>query len=109
MSSMSSAEPDWEAIEASPAFQELIRQKRRYVLPRVAIFLGWYVTFVLLAGYAEDLMNERVYQGLTLGYVLALSQFVMVWILAATYVRKADRDFDPLERKAIEEIEGDRA
>ena len=42
-------------------------------------------------------MSERVYEGLTVGYVLALSQFVMVWFLAVAYVRKADRDFDPLE------------
>ncbi len=92
---------DWEAVERSDAFQELVRTKRRYVVPRVIFFLGWYVAFVLLAGYAEDFMNERVYEGLTVGYVLALTQFVMVWYLAASYVRKADRDFDPLEEKAV--------
>jgi uncharacterized membrane protein (DUF485 family) len=92
---------DWEAIERSDEFQELIRRKRRYVLPRVVFFLSWYLGFVLLAGYAEDFMNERVYEGLTVGYVLALTQFLMVWVLAVTYVRKADRDFDPLEEKAV--------
>ena len=94
-------ETDWEAIERSEEFQELVRRKRRYVIPRVVFFLVWYMAFVLLAGYAEDFMNERVYEGLTLGYVLALSQFVMVWVLAVTYVRKADRDFDPLQEKAV--------
>ena len=99
------ANTDWEAIEASPEFRELIAQKRRYVLPRVILFLGWYVAFVLLAGYAEDFMSERVYEGLTVGYVLALSQFVMVWVLAWTYVREADRDFDPLEQAVIDKTE----
>ena len=94
-------ETDWEAIERSDEFQELVRRKRRYVIPRVVFFLVWYMAFVLLAGYAEDFMNERVYEGLTVGYVLALSQFVMVWVLAVTYVRKADRDFDPLQEKAV--------
>ncbi len=97
---------DWEAIERSDEFQELVQRKRRYVLPRVAFFLIWYLAFVLLAGYAEDFMGERVYEGLTVGYVLALSQFVMVWFLAASYVRKADRDFDPLEEKVIALAEG---
>jgi hypothetical protein len=31
---------------------------------------------VVLAAYAEDFMSERVYQGLTVGYRLALTQFV---------------------------------
>ena len=92
---------DWEAIERSEEFQELVRRKRRYVVPRVIFFLVWYMAFILLAGYAEDFMNERVYEGLTVGYVLALSQFVMVWWLAVSYVRKADRDFDPLEHAAV--------
>ena len=99
-------ETDWEAIEASPEFQELIAKKRRYVLPRVIFFLGWYLLFVLLAGYAEDFMSESVYEGLTVGYVLALTQFVMVWYLAWSYVRKADRDFDPLEEAVIAKAEG---
>lgn len=98
-------ETDWEAIERSPEFQELVTKKRRFVLPRVAFFLIWYLAFILLAGYAEDFMGERVYEGLTVGYVLALTQFVMVWFLAAQYVRKADRDFDPLEAKAIANVE----
>jgi uncharacterized membrane protein (DUF485 family) len=90
---------DWEAIERSEEFQELVRRKRRYVVPRVVFFLAWYLAFILLAGYAEDFMGERVYEGLTVGYCLALSQFVMVWWLAASYVRKADREFEPLEQK----------
>ncbi len=90
---------DWEAIERSDEFQELVRRKRSYVLPRVVFFLVWYLGFILLAGYAEEFMGERIYQGLTVGYVLALSQFVMVWFLAVSYVRKADREFDPLEDK----------
>ncbi len=94
-------EVDWEAIEHSDEFQELVRRKRRYVIPRVIFFLVWYIAFILLAGYAEDFMNERVYEGLTVGYVLALTQFVMVWWLAVSYVRKADRDFDPLQEKAV--------
>ena len=93
--------PDWEAIERSDEFQELVRRKRRYVIPRVVFFLAWYMGFILLAGYAEGFMGERIYEGLTVGYVLALSQFVMVWWLAASYVRKADRDFDPLQEKAV--------
>ena len=47
-------------------------------------------------------MGESVYEGLTVGYVLALSQFVMVWGLGWLYLRKADRVFDPLAERAAE-------
>ncbi|HEX6388835.1 MAG TPA: DUF485 domain-containing protein [Solirubrobacteraceae bacterium] len=97
------ADYDWEALERSPEFRELIRRKRRFVLPATIGFLAWYIGFVLLAGYAEDFMgSEFLVDGLTVGYVLAFSQFVMVWGLAWLYLRKADRDFDPLEEKVCE-------
>ena len=97
------ADYDWEALERSPEFRELIARKRRFVVPATIGFLTWYVGFVLLAGYAEDFMgSEFLVDGLTVGYVLAFSQFVMVWGLAWLYLRKADRDFDPLEDKVAE-------
>jgi uncharacterized membrane protein (DUF485 family) len=95
-------EIDWIAAERSPEFHELIRKKRRFVLPATIFFLAWYFGFILLAGYAEDFMGESIYEGFTVGYLLALSQFIMVWTLSWLYVRKADRDFDPLARKAAE-------
>jgi uncharacterized membrane protein (DUF485 family) len=93
---------DWEAIEASPEFQELVRRKRAFVLPATIFFLSWYMGFILLTAYAESFMSERVYQGLTVGYCLALTQFVMVVVLGVMYLKRADKVFDPLAEKAIE-------
>ena len=95
-------EIDWIAAERSPEFRELIKKRRRFVLPATIFFLAWYFGFIILAGYAEDFMGESIYEGFTVGYLLALSQFVMVWTLGWLYLRKADRDFDPLARKAAE-------
>jgi len=93
---------DWEAIEVSPEFQELVRTRRSFVVPATIFFLTWYMGFVVLAAYAEDFMSERVYQGLTVGYCLALTQFVMVLVLGIMYLRRSDRVYDPLAAKAIE-------
>jgi uncharacterized membrane protein (DUF485 family) len=95
-------EIDWVAAERSEEFQELVRQRRRFVLPATVFFLAWYFGFIVLAGYAPDFMGESVYEGLTVGYVLALTQFVMVWVLGWLYLRKADRDFDPLAERAAQ-------
>jgi uncharacterized membrane protein (DUF485 family) len=95
-------EIDWEAAERSPEFRELITRRRRFVIPATIFFLAWYFGFIILAGYAEDFMGESVIEGLTVGYVLALTQFIMVWGLSWLYLRKSDREFDPLARRAAE-------
>jgi uncharacterized membrane protein (DUF485 family) len=105
------ADIDWLAAERSPEFRELIARKRAFVLPATVFFLAWYFGFVLLAGYAPDFMGrEFLADGLTVGYVLALTQFIMVWGLVWAYVRRADRVFDPLAEKAGQRaLEGGRA
>jgi uncharacterized membrane protein (DUF485 family) len=91
---------DWQAVERTPEFQELVTRRRRWVVPATIFFLVWYLGFIVLAGYAPGFMGESIYQGFTVGYLLALTQFVMVWVLAIWYVRKSDREFDPLRSAA---------
>ena len=92
---------DWEAIERSPEFQELVHRRRRFVIPCTVFFLSWYLGFILLCAYAPDFMGDRVYEGLTVGYCLALTQFAMVFGLGLWYLRKSDKEFDPLAERAI--------
>ena len=92
---------DWEAIERSPEFQELVRRRRSFVLPGTIFFLSYYMAFILLCGYAEDFMGSSVYEGLTVGYCLALTQFVMVFALGIMYLRKADHVYDPLAQRVV--------
>ncbi|MDQ2983483.1 MAG: DUF485 domain-containing protein [Actinomycetota bacterium] len=93
---------DWQAIEVSPEFQELVRKRRSFVLPATIFFLVWYMGFILLTAYSQDLMSKRVYQGLTVGYCLALTQFVMVLVLGLMYLSRSNKVYDPLAEKAIE-------
>jgi uncharacterized membrane protein (DUF485 family) len=96
-------EIDWVAAERSPEFRELIKRKRAFVVPATIFFLAWYFGFVILAGYAPDFMGrEFITDGMTVGYALALTQFLMVWGLGWWYLRKADRVFDPLAERAAE-------
>jgi uncharacterized membrane protein (DUF485 family) len=104
---------DWERAERSPEFRDLVAAKRRFVIPATIFFMAWYLGFILLAGYAPDFMGESVYEGLTVGYCLALSQFLMVLVLGLWYLRKAEHVFDPLAEKAanraLETAEDDQA
>jgi uncharacterized membrane protein (DUF485 family) len=94
-------EIDWQAVERSPEFRELIRRKKAFVIPGTIFFLAWYFGFIILAGYAPDFMGrEFITDGLTVGYVLAFSQFIMTWVLGWMYIHRADKTFDPLAERA---------
>jgi uncharacterized membrane protein (DUF485 family) len=96
-------EIDWVAAERSPEFRELIKRKRAFVVPATIFFLAWYFGFIILAGYAPDFMGEEfITDGMTVGYALALTQFLMTWGLGWWYLRKADKVFDPLAERAAE-------
>jgi uncharacterized membrane protein (DUF485 family) len=87
---------DWSGIERSKEFRELVKKRRSFVVPATIFFLTYYMAFIIVAGYAPDFMGESVYEGLTVGYCYALTQFVMVFVLGIWYLRKADKEFDPL-------------
>src|ERR687898_2281984 len=93
---------DWQAVERSPEFQELVQRRRRFVVPATIFFLAWYLGFIALCGYAPDFMAESVYEGLTVGYVLALTQFVMVFALGIMYLRRSAKAYDPLSARVRE-------
>jgi uncharacterized membrane protein (DUF485 family) len=94
-------EIDWVAAQRSPEFRELVTKKKAFVLPATIFFLVWYFGFILLAGYAPDFMgDEFLTDGLTVGYALALTQFVMTWVLGWLYLRRSDKVFDPLAERA---------
>lgn len=93
----------WQQVAETPEFQELVKKKRAWIVPATVFFLFWYLLFILMAGYAEDFMgSEFLVDGLTVGYVFALSQFVMTFGLALAYVRRSRDVFDPLRVRALE-------
>jgi uncharacterized membrane protein (DUF485 family) len=93
---------DWDRIERLPEFRELVARRRRFVVPATVFFLVWYFGFVVLAGYAEDLMGTSIHEGFTVGYALALTQFVMVGTLGLWYLRYSERRLDPLRVRIAE-------
>ena len=83
-------------LARSPEFRRLITAKRNFIIPAVIFFLVYYFALPLGNGLAPSLMNTKVIGNINLAYLFALSEFVMAWILAAVYIRRANRVFDPL-------------
>jgi uncharacterized membrane protein (DUF485 family) len=92
---------DWERLAASERFQNLLKAKRRFVVPAMIFFVAYYFALPVLIGYARPFMEKRVWGPVNLAYLFALSQFFMAWIIAALYVRAAAR-FDKMAAAVIE-------
>lgn len=82
-------EPNWPAIAAMPEFQELLRNKRRFVIPCCIFFTVYYLALLVLVGWHADLMKKPVWGVVNVAYLFALSQFFMTWIMAYVYTTKA--------------------
>jgi uncharacterized membrane protein (DUF485 family) len=87
--------PDFTAIRRSPQFGALRSSHRRFVFTMSALFLLWYVVYVLLAAYARGFMSTRVAGLLNMGLLLGLGQFVSTVAITAGYLYYARRRIDP--------------
>ena len=94
--------PDWQAVEASPEFQELVHARRSFLVPATIVFLVVGIGYLLLAAFDHGLMGKQVFGGIPFAFLAALSQVLLTWIVAWAYLRKADSTFEPLEQHAAE-------
>ncbi|MFI1240854.1 DUF485 domain-containing protein [Nocardia salmonicida] len=100
---------EWLAVQASPQFQDLRNRLRRFVFPMTALFLTWYLSYVLLGAYAHDFMAQKVFGNVNVGLLLGLGQFVSTFLITGLYVRFANRELDPRAAAIREELEGGQA
>src|SRR6266446_1889859 len=95
----------WNRVTQLPEFRSMVRAKLRFIIPATLFFIVYYFALPVLVGYAPGLMAKKILGVVNLAYVFALSQFFMVWIIAALYVRAAAR-FDKMEHRVIEKAAG---
>ncbi|GGO00816.1 DUF485 domain-containing protein [Nocardia rhizosphaerihabitans] len=100
---------EWLAVQASPQFQDLRNRLRRFVFPMTALFLVWYLSYVLLGAYAHDFMATEVFGNINVGLLLGLGQFVSTFLITGLYVRFANRELDPRAAAIRESLEEGRA
>ena len=103
-----------EAVARDPEMVELENRHRRFVWPITIFFLVYYLALPILAGTAPDLMGTKVFGEFTFGYLFALSEFLMAFVVAWVYARWAASRMDPLatdlreklRRQQIKEVDG---
>lgn len=81
--------PNWEQLEAQPAFRALLARKARFILAATVFFVVYYFALLILVGWFPEAMKKEVLGRVNVAYVFALSQFFMAWGIAWLYTRKA--------------------
>lgn len=92
-------------IERSEDFKALKRAFRGFAFPMTALFLAWYLLYVILSGWARDFMGRKLLGNINVAYVLGISQFISTFVIAYIYSRHADTKLDPLATKILNSIE----
>jgi uncharacterized membrane protein (DUF485 family) len=92
---------DWEEVERSPAFRELVASRRCFVATVGGAAIGVTVAYVLIAYLAPDVLGSA--EPITLGFIAGVGLIVMTWVVTLMYLRKSDREWSPLERQIAEQ------
>jgi uncharacterized membrane protein (DUF485 family) len=95
----------YDRVVAHPKYAELMKKRNRFALLLSAIVLGVYGTFVFMATMSPATFASPLSEGMTwcvgllAGFVIQAFAFVMTGV----YVRRANGEFDALNRVLIEE------
>lgn len=90
-------------IRRNPRFTELVAKRTRFAGILAAIVLIVFYGFVLLVAFAPELIGKRLFEGsnLTFGILAGLLQFIFFWILTLVYVRRANGEFDDINKELV--------
>lgn len=90
------------AIAEDPAFRELTRKRSMLVRTCLGFAFAWFALFIAMTAFAHELMAIQILPGLTLAYVLGLTQFVSVWVFTGIYLHRSRHVFQPLQELALD-------
>ncbi len=79
--------------------QQMMRRRGRMGLVLTVIMLVVYFTFIVLWAAAQDLLNDRVTEGLSWGMVFGVIVILVTWAVTFFYVRWANRSYEPEVRR----------
>lgn len=85
----------WLAMAEDPEFRALVLSKRRFLLNCWLLVVSSYFSLSVGVAWFPGWFATPVYGEINIGLLLALLEVLLVLMVAALYVRRASRDFDP--------------
>lgn len=101
---MSSTNVNWAAIDANPKFQALHRKKTLFLWGLMIFSTIYYFLLPIGAAYYQDLYKIKVWGVVNVGILFALSEFVVAWVIAFVYSKKANAEFDAMAQEIINDL-----
>ncbi len=94
-------------IQESPRFKELVSKRERFAWILSAIMLSLYVAFILLIAYGPHIMGTKLSpdSSITWGIPIGVGLIISAFVLTAIYVRRANGEFDDLNREILKEAQ----
>jgi len=89
-------DPVYDELVQTAEFKELRRRMAVFLIPATAVFLGWYLLYVLMSNWAHDFMSEKVVGHINVALVFGLLQFVSTFVIAWLYARYMNTRVDDL-------------
>ncbi len=87
---------DWNAVIQDPRFQSLHRRKQGFLAGLMIFSVAFYFLLPIGAAYFQDLFKVKVWGVVNVGLLFALLEFVVAWLVAFYYSRRAGAEFDRL-------------
>lgn len=101
---MSDPHINWAAIDAHPKFQALHRKKLFFLWGLMVFSIIYYFMLPIGAAYFQDIFKIKVWGVVNVGLLFALSEFMVAWLIAFFYSKKANAEFDAMSQGIINEL-----
>ena len=92
-------------IRQNPKFAEMVSKRTRLAILLSLIVLVPYYTFMMITAFKPALLAQPISQGsiITVGWPIGALIIVGSWLTTAVYIRRANGEFDKLNKEILEE------
>jgi uncharacterized membrane protein (DUF485 family) len=97
------SEIHWEAVEADARFQALHKDKNKFLWRMMLFALIFYFLLPISTAYFQDILKIKIWGVINVGLLFALSQFIVAWVIAIIYAKRANTEYDARARELVQD------
>lgn len=92
-------------VEANPKYHLLVKLRKNYSILMTVLVMLVYYGYILLIAFDREMLAAKIGEGMTtsVGIPLGVGVIVITIVLTNIYVRRANREFDEINRQIIAE------